>query len=148
MLIDLGSILKDFMSSQLDIDIYNEISLQLELGLFLRKRLYGQGYKVMFEKNIYDIRDEQRGFFVKSEMDIFIEKGMERHAIELKYPKNGMYPEEMYEFLKDIRFTEQLKETAGFISTHVLTLVDYVFQAIIVHISWQHAHSGIFAPIR
>ena len=48
---------------------------------------------------------------------------MERYAIELKYPKNGMYPEEMYEFLRDICFMEQVKKS-GFISTYALTYVN------------------------
>ena len=43
-------------------------------------------------------------------------------AIELKYPLNGQYPEQMYSFIKDIKFMEQLKE-AGFDGAYCVTLV-------------------------
>lgn len=34
----------------------------------------------------------------------------EKHALELKFPRNGQYPEQMYSSCKDIRFLEQLCE--------------------------------------
>ena len=34
-------------------------------------------------------------------------------AIELKFPRNGQYPEQMFSFVKDLVFLEQLK-AAGF----------------------------------
>lgn len=47
----------------------------------------------------------------------------EKYAIELKYPRNGQYPEQMYSFVKDIIFMEQLK-TEGFNATFSMVLVD------------------------
>ena len=47
----------------------------------------------------------------------------EKYAIELKYPRNGQYPEQMYSFVKDIIFMEQLK-TEGFDATFSMVLVD------------------------
>lgn len=100
-----------------EIDIYNEISLQHELGIFLRKRIIG--YKVQFERNVnfFDISDT-----VKHEIDIVIYNENEKYAIELKFPTNGQYPEQMFSFVKDIKFMEVLKEK-GFNNTYCLTLV-------------------------
>lgn len=44
-------------------------------------------------------------------------------CLELKYPKNGQYPEQMYSFCKDIKFLEQLKEI-GFSKCIFLAIVD------------------------
>lgn len=129
--LELDSLLTDFMNSELEILVYNEISLQLELGLYLRNRLYGLGYVVYFERNIKDIlkmrgREKNAADLVKREIDIVIEKEAtgELYAIELKFPRNGMHPEEMFQFLIDIRFVEQLKSTGLFTGTYTLTLVD------------------------
>ena len=107
--LEISSIITDFMNFELEIRVYNEVSLQLELGLYLRNRLYGLGYIVYFERNIKDIlklrdKEEEANKFVKKEIDIVIEKKStkELYAIELKFPRNGMYPEEMYQFLIDI----------------------------------------------
>ena len=44
-------------------------------------------------------------------------------AIELKYPQNGQYPEQMFSFVKDIAFMEQLKNN-GFKNCYSLTMVN------------------------
>ncbi|WP_386693813.1 hypothetical protein [Lonepinella sp. MS14435] len=111
-------------------DIYNEFSLQHELGIFLRHTLNSQGekkYKVQFERNISDkILDLNinKDDIVKREIDIVIlgENG-EKYAVELKFPRNGQHPEQMYQFIKDIAFMEQLKQ-AGFTQTYCVCLVD------------------------
>ena len=122
----LEQIIKDFMDMVLsrEIEVYNEASLQFELGIFLRKQ---------FERNIsaYNISDiiktkegkEEK--IVKHEIDLTIsdENKKNCYAIELKFPKNGEYPGEMFKFIKDIKFMEQLKDN-GFIDTFCLTLVD------------------------
>jgi len=101
-----------------EIEIYNEFSLQHELGIKLRNNL--TGYKVQFERNV--------SFFgitgtIKKEIDIVIYNDAERYAIELKYPLNGQYPETMFSFAKDIRFVEQLKQN-GFTRTYALSIVE------------------------
>ena len=53
-----------------DILVYNEISLQLELGLYLRQN----GYTVRFERNIGEYVDDTSNF-VKKEIDIVAYKG-------------------------------------------------------------------------
>jgi hypothetical protein len=105
------------------IDIYNEFSLQHELGIFLRKSLVG--FKVQFERNISFFDEEiDKSLFDKKEMDIciFNNDKSEKYAIELKFPQNGQYPEQMFSFVKDIAFMEQVKERIGFNQTFAVTL--------------------------
>jgi hypothetical protein len=120
----LSKAIDDFFTiyvSTKSISLYNEISLQLELGLYLRN-LYPK-YKVEFERNIKDFA--KRGFsYVKKEIDLVISDGDEEYAIELKFPRNGQYPEEMFEFIKDIQFMEEVKAHAGFKEAYCVTLVD------------------------
>ena len=137
-------LLEKFMHLQTngdDILVYNEISLQLELGLYLRQK----GYTVRFERNIGEyVEDTSK--FVKKEIDIVaykVENELEANkveneleakkiAIELKFPRNGQYPEQMFSFIKDIKFMEQVKNAelkdvckeGKFTETYVLTLVD------------------------
>ena len=103
------------------LDIYNEFSLQHEMGIFLRQAL--PAYKVQFERNVSFFY--QRVETIKKEIDIVIynDRLGERYAIELKHPLNGQYPEQMYAFVKDIRFMEQLHKL-GFTQTFAVTLVN------------------------
>lgn len=80
-----------------NIEVYNEFSLQHELGVFLRSTFPLD--KVQFERNVsyFGISNT-----VKKEIDISIVCGKDRYAVELKYPTNGQYPEQLYSFLKDI----------------------------------------------
>ncbi len=123
-MIDFNSMIKDFWEhiDKNKIDIYNEFSLQHELGIFLRNRL--TDYKVQFERNVsfFNIAKED---MVKHEIDIVIYKAdmSEKYAIELKFPRHGQYPERMFSFIKDIVFMEELKKD-GFTNTYVLTLVE------------------------
>ena len=100
-----------------NIEVYNEFSFQHELGIFLRMTL--PQYKVQFERNVsyFGISNT-----VKKEIDISIVGDEDRHAVELKYPTNGQYPEQLYSFAKDIKFMEQLKEQ-GFTKTFSVALV-------------------------
>lgn len=61
---------------------------------------------------------------IKKEIDIIIfnEDKSEKYAIELKCPLNGQYPEQMYSFVKDIKFMEELKNR-GFTKTAAVALV-------------------------
>lgn len=100
------------------IEVYNEFSLQHELGIFLREHL--PNHKIQFERNTKFFGISKT---IKHEIDIVIYNDLERFAVELKYPVNGQYPEQMYSFIKDIIFMEQLKK-AGFDSTYCLTMVN------------------------
>lgn len=61
---------------------------------------------------------------IKKEIDItiFNEDKSEKYAIELKHPLNGQHPEQMYSFVKDIKFMEELKDR-GFNKAATFTLV-------------------------
>ena len=100
------------------IEIYNEFSLQHELGIFLRNNL--TEYKVQFERNTKSFGISGT---IKHEIDIVIYNDTEKYAIELKYPINGQYPEQMFSFVKDICFMEELKYN-GFTKTFCLVMVN------------------------
>ncbi len=92
-------------------NIYNEFSLQHELGIYLRNSLE-KNYKVEFERNIsFFIENVDKKEFTKKEIDITIysEDKREKYAIELKHPLNGQVPLQMFSFVKDIKFLEELK---------------------------------------
>lgn len=104
-----------------EIDIYNEFSFQHELGIFIKNNF--PEYKVEFERNVsfFEITE----YTIKKEIDIsvFSPDKKEKYAIELKFPRNGQVPEQMYSFVKDIRFMEELKHF-GFTNTYTIVLVD------------------------
>lgn len=104
-----------------EIDIYNEFSFQHELGIFIKNNF--PEYKVEFERNVsfFEITEDT----IKKEIDIsvFSPDKKEKYAIELKFPRNGQVPEQMYSFVKDIRFMEELKHF-GFTNTYTIVLVD------------------------
>jgi len=102
--------------------LYNEFSFQFELWCFLREKWY----KVEFERNIKDfnIKEEQ---IVKKEIDLVVyDNNSNKIAIELKFPrkKNWQIPEQMFNFVKDIKFIEQLKNTKNFIWGFFILLTD------------------------
>jgi len=94
------------------VEIYNEFSLQHEFGIFLRTLLSDR--KVQFERNVsyFGLNKDD---FEKREIDIVVfdeENPRDPEiAIELKFPRNGQYPETMFSICKDIAFTEQLKRS-------------------------------------
>lgn len=104
--------------------IYNECSLQHELGFYLRSHC--PGWRVDFERNA-EFFGIPKADTVKHEIDLVVyPKGHpdgKRYAIELKCPLNGQYPETMYACVKDICFMEQLRQH-GFTGTYCLTLAD------------------------
>lgn len=116
---NISQLINQFMNlvATREVEVYNEFSLQHELGIFLRANI--TGYKVQFERNtkFFGIQGP-----VKHEIDIVIYNESERYALELKYPLNGQYPEQMFSFVKDIKFMEEMKE-AGFSAAYCLTLV-------------------------
>ena len=121
-------------------EIYNEFSLQHELGIFLRAAL--PEYVVQFERNVTHFFQSKIAF-TKREIDIavFSKNRMElKYAIELKYPRNGQYPEQMFSFCKDIAFAEELK-VAGFSRTALLVFADD-------HLFYSGSSEGIYGYFR
>ncbi|MDW0115064.1 hypothetical protein QT711_18030 [Sporosarcina saromensis] len=104
------------------IEIYNEFSLQHEHGLYLRNHL-DSSFKIQFERNIKFFGITEK--LIKKELDIVIYNSAthEKYAIELKFPKNGQHPETMFNFAKDIKFMEQIKNH-GFTHTYAITFAE------------------------
>ena len=113
-------LLREFMQlvASGQVEVYNEFSFQHELGIFLRNRL--TEYKVEFERNTKFFGIDG---LKKHEIDIVVYNKISKFAIELKYPQNGQYPEQMFSFVKDIAFMEQLKNN-GFKNCYLLTMVN------------------------
>ncbi len=104
-------------------EIYNEFSVQHELGIFLRERI-GAEYKVQFERPV-SFFGIDRVKTRKKEIDIavFSKDRRLRHAIELKFPRSGQHPEQMFKACEDICFVEQLVG-AGFSTGHFVMVAD------------------------
>ena len=105
------------------IEIYNEFSLQHELGIYLREK-YAEK-KVQFERNV-EYFGLDKSAFVKKEIDISVfsdDKTDFSCVFELKYPRNGKYPEEMYSFCEGIVFLEQMVR-GGFEKAYFVAVVD------------------------
>ncbi len=124
-MIDFETHFKDFFAevSSGKIEIYNEFSLQHELGLYLRS-LLNANYKVQFERPVSYFGLVRHGF-EKKEIDIAIYSIdlLERYAVELKYPRNGQHPEQMFKACQDICFVEQLA-LAGFTRCYFVMVAD------------------------
>ena len=98
-----------------NVEIYNEFSLQHELGCFLRK----DNRIVQFERNVSHFGLDKKNY-VKKEIDIVvINSNTEQNnniigveALELKMPLNGQCPEEMFSFIKDIKFLEEISSNS------------------------------------
>jgi hypothetical protein len=100
------------------INLYNEFSLQHELGFYLR----GGGPRVEFERNVEHFGLEKKEL-AKKEIDIALYSDSPLVAIEVKYPRRGRVPESMFDFVRDIAFLEQLV-SGGFKRGYFLALVD------------------------
>lgn len=115
-----------------EVDVYNEYSLQFEIGWFLKSRL-GSEYKVQVEKNVNETKlaksmgiDKNKKSLIKIRMDIYIWNTAtgEQLAIELKFPRAGQVPIQIYQFSKDVKFLEQLKEHYEFSRGYSVVFVD------------------------
>lgn len=111
--------------------VYNEFSLQHELGFYLRSKL-SKNWRVDFERNIAEFEKNNSPLQIKKpikkEIDIIIRPTKifdikDIIAIELKYPRNGAFPKTMWQFKEDIDFLNQLVEE-GFKKAYALTIVE------------------------
>jgi hypothetical protein len=104
------------------IEIYNECALQHELGFWLRTNLPA-GSRVQFERPAHHFFPTARGL-VKKEIDLVVTSpdGREHYATELKCPRQGQHPEQMFKAWQDVEFLEQLVGTGfhgGIFAIHV-----------------------------
>lgn len=112
--------------AQGEVEIYNEFSLQHELGIYLRSQL--ENKKVQFERNI-SFFGLEKSEAVKREIDIavFASETAPDVAIELKYPRNGQHPEQMFKFCEDVQFAEQLRHSKFKAAYVVIFAEDHLF---------------------
>ncbi|HCU38147.1 MAG TPA: hypothetical protein DGT21_22770 [Armatimonadetes bacterium] len=123
-----------------EVELYNEASLQYELAIHLRHAL-DPVWKIQLERPVDYFGLDRASGFVKKEIDIVVFTEQQAHAIELKLPMRGQYPEQLYSFCKDILFLEQMVR-AGFGTCYFLAIVaDRLF--------WEgRTTDGIYAPFR
>jgi hypothetical protein len=122
------------------VEVYNEASFQHEVGYFLRSILVDS--KVRFERNVRAFLDRDIEF-TKRDIDISLSARADeelQYAIELKFPRNGQYPEQMFSFCKDIAFAEELKN-AGFARAGLIILSDDP-------LFWRGGSEGIYGFFR
>ncbi len=89
-------------------DLYNEASVQYELGCYLRGALSNS--KIHFERNISYL-NIKKGCLPKSEMDLLVEQNSQFWVIEIKAPLNQAKarPVTVFEWIEDLKFLEKLK---------------------------------------
>ena len=107
-----------------EIEIYNEFSLQHELGIYLRSKF--PKLKIQFERNVAFFNLDKEKYY-KKEIDLVMFQDEYRsYVMELKFPRNGQVPESMFGFCKDIAFLEQLVNSEnGFKVAYFIAVVDH-----------------------
>lgn len=124
------------------IEIYNEASVQYELAICMRHTL-GDTAKVQLERPYTHFLSTPIDGCVKKEIDIavFNPDLTSLHAIEIKFPRSGQHPEQMFSFCKDVLFLEQLTQN-GFGTSWFLGIADD-------HLFWEGPdRMGIYAMFR
>ena len=93
--------------------IYNEASFQHELALYIRSRLPNK-WRLYMERPASMLRTAAVGL-TKKEIDLAVVDLTDDAvvAVELKCPRRGQHPEQMFKACQDIEFLEQLNR-AGF----------------------------------
>ncbi len=128
-MLTLGHLITPFISAVASgkVEVYNEFSLQHELGIFLRSSF--PQLKVQFERNVSFFFPDKSSF-TKREIDVSVfspvDKSLE-FALELKFPRNGQHPEQMFSFCKDIAFAEELAAASFSRSALVISADDHLF---------------------
>jgi hypothetical protein len=115
MLASIERLVREFVASDLIAEdvLYNEASLQHELALFLRPKL-PYAWRLFLERPVASLRPIAARL-TKKEIDIAVvdTKTNRVVAIELKCPRQGQHPEQMFKACQDLEFLEQLVH-AGF----------------------------------
>jgi len=89
--LDIRQLIENFFKlvQDRDIEIYNEFSLQHELGIYLRNTI--TNYKVQFERNVSFFTNDNKTTKREIDISIFNDDKSEKYAIELKHPLNGVF---------------------------------------------------------
>lgn len=106
-----------------EIELYNEFGLQFELGFHLRNILSHSDYRIQLERPIGYFGIQKHHEIPKKEIDIVIYNDQTKIAVELKVPRSGQTPIQMFKFCEDICFLEQLK-IRGFNECYSFVVVD------------------------
>ena len=104
------------------IEIYNEISLQHEFGIYLRRTLPA-GFKVQFERPTSYFQIPTKLSKTEIDLSIFRSPRSEMEAVEFKFPRAGRTPESMFDTCKDIQFIEELR-SSGFVGGTAILVAD------------------------
>lgn len=109
------------------VEIYNEFSLQHEFGIHLRSAV-GPTHKVQFERPVSFFGLNGAGF-LKKEIDIsvYTPDRRERIAVELKFPRAGQYPEQIFKACQDGAFLEQIVFAGFDAGIFVMAADDHLF---------------------
>ena len=109
-----------------EVEIYNEFSLQHEIGIHLRAALGGR-FNVQFERptDYFDIsgRTEKR----EIDISVFSEDRLIKAALELKFPRSGQYPEQMFSACRDLALLEDLVRAGFAFGLFVIVAEDPLF---------------------
>jgi hypothetical protein len=101
---------------------YIEATFQFKLLMQLAK-IFNED-DILPERNIEYYKLNPKNFS-KKEIDIVIEqKGNLNTAVELKMPMNGQVPEQMYKFVEDIKFLEELKASGVFGGCYLIVVTN------------------------
>ncbi len=107
---DLGRLVAQFFDAvgRREIDIYNEFSLQHEVGIWLRERSQPSDLKFQFERPASFFGVD--GKLTKKEIDLacFALPLVPVMAMEFKFPRAGQVPIQMFKFCQDLAFIEEL----------------------------------------
>jgi hypothetical protein len=114
--IDFESLLKSINFNEFFVEATFQYYLMMKLSHIIDES------NIFPERNIrnYGLKSKK---YTKKVIDIVLEneKGF-NIAIELKMPMNGQFPEQMYSFVKDIKFLEELKESGKFKECYLITM--------------------------
>ena len=103
-------------------DYFLEATLQFKLLMKLAE--IRKEDNIFPERNIEYYKLESKKY-TKKEVDIVLENENNTNvAIELKMPMNGQTPEQMYKFVEDIKFLEELKKSNVFSSCFLITVTN------------------------
>jgi len=96
-----------------DDGFYNEASLQHEMALYLRGVL-PEEWRLHIERPASWFHKAATAL-TKKEIDLVVAdaKGEQVVAIELKCPRQGQYPEQMFKVCQDLQFLEQSSQPAS-----------------------------------
>jgi|SRR5665213_1501278 len=98
--------------------IYNERSLQLELGYYFRSH----AAQVEFERPYIVTPLKGSTCHQKTNLDLLVRQNGRTTAIELKVPLNGRHPETLYDFCNDVAFVEGIVRS-GFADEGICVLM-------------------------